>query len=505
MVKVVEEKKAEYHAVHNPHHSVIFEPAKKSKPVWIFIVLAAVIIAGILVYFLLLDKPVTITTQTLKVQYMMQLEDGTMLANDTAEISAGSLASTIGISSRTVDPLVDNMAVGEEKDITLNAADAFGEYDPANVITINRTTEMKRNNEMNRTIDVTIAAATNAFNEAPVVGKLYTVTGAPWEYKVISVDNSTQLVKLSQEATAGTLIPLSEILSMNITEVTSDKIKTSIVAQDQTLEIPTGNLTVKVSSDYIYFTLTPPLGQRIEMGDGSAKVLSFNDTSIVLDYNPEYAGSKVILKVKMLDKITSLTVAGYSAKNIAGAPTLEVFVMSYCPYGTQIEKALIPAWKLLRDKANIEVRFVSYAMHGDQETQENQRQLCLREETDKFWGYLECFLEAGDSASCLNKAGVDAAKLDTCMKTKADSYWQVDKDLNTKYGVQGSPTIVFDGKEIQPSSRSPEAVKTAICDAFTSKPSECSQILSNTAATAGFGYAAASSSGSSSSGGCASA
>jgi FKBP-type peptidyl-prolyl cis-trans isomerase 2/glutaredoxin len=504
MVKIVEEKKAEHHAIHNPHHPVIFEPAKKSKPAWIFIVLAAAIILGILVYFLLLNRPPTITTQTLKIQYMMQLEDGTILANDTAEISAGSVASTLGVSSSTLDSLIDNMAKGEQKDITLNAADAFGEYDPANVITINRTTEMKKNNEMNRTIDVTIAAATSAFSESPVVGKSYTVTGAPWEYKILSVDNSTQLVKLSQEAIAGTLIPLSEILSMNITEVTADKIKTSIVAQDQTLEIPTGNLTVKVASDYIYFTLTPPLGQRIEMGDGSAKVVSFNDTSIVLDYNPEYAGSKVILKVKMIDKITSSTVVGYSAKTIAGAPTLEVFVMSYCPYGTQMEKALIPAWKLLRDKANIELRFVSYTMHGDQETQENQRQLCLREETDKFWGYLECFLEAGDSAGCLNKVGVDAAKLNTCISTKADSYWQVDKDLNTKYGVQGSPTVVLDGKEIQPSSRSPEAVKQAICDAFTTAPpTECSQTLSDTAATAGFGAAASSSS--SSSGGCASA
>jgi FKBP-type peptidyl-prolyl cis-trans isomerase 2/glutaredoxin len=472
MVKVVEEKNTEHNVIHHPHHPVNFMPTKKRNSTWIFIVLAAVIIAGVLVFFLLINKPATITTQNLKIQYILQLKNGTVLTNGTADISAGTLASTLGIYSKTVDSIVSGMAVGEQKDIPLNAADAFGEYNSTYVVSLNRTSEI------NRTVEIPLSYVEAALNESPVVDKLYTTTGAPWpnNIKILSIDNSTQLVKLSQEATVGNLIQMGTLLFQNITEITADKIKTRIIS------------TVS------------PVGQKMETAYGTAKILVFDENTVVFDFNPEYAGNDIILKVKVLDKTTS-AVAGSSANNIAGAPTLEVFVMSYCPYGTQMEKALIPAWKLLGSKANIKVRFVSYTMHGDQETQENQRQLCLREETNKFWGYLECFLDAGDSAGCLNKIGADSAKIDTCMKTKADSYWQIDKDLNTKYGVQGSPTVVLDGNVIQP-DRSPEAIKQAICEAFANKPSECSQILSATATSPGFGASAGSSS---SNGGCASA
>jgi hypothetical protein len=45
-------------------------------------------------------------------------------------------------------------------------------------------------------------------------------------------------------------------------------------------------------------------------------------------------------------------------------PDVDVFVMSYCPFGTQIEKGLLPVWDLLGDKINLNIRFVDYAMHG---------------------------------------------------------------------------------------------------------------------------------------------
>ncbi|HTY44247.1 MAG TPA: hypothetical protein VMC80_03315, partial [Patescibacteria group bacterium] len=38
-------------------------------------------------------------------------------------------------------------------------------------------------------------------------------------------------------------------------------------------------------------------------------------------------------------------------------PTVELFVMSYCPYGTQMEKAIIPVLNLLKDKVNFTLRF----------------------------------------------------------------------------------------------------------------------------------------------------
>src|SRR3989338_5177731 len=76
-------------------------------------------------------------------------------------------------------------------------------------------------------------------------------------------------------------------------------------------------------------------------------------------------------------------------------PKVELFVMSYCPYGTQIEKGIIPVIEALGDKIDFELKFVNYAMHGEKEVTENLRQYCIEtEQGDKFLGYLKCFLDA---------------------------------------------------------------------------------------------------------------
>ena len=72
---------------------------------------------------------------------------------------------------------------------------------------------------------------------------------------------------------------------------------------------------------------------------------------------------------------------------------------------------------------------------------------------------------------------------------------KADKELNTKYGVQGSPTVILDGKEASIYPRDPATVAKALCDAFTSnKPSECSLTFSTTNPSAGFGTGSSTSS-----------
>ena len=66
------------------------------------------------------------------------------------------------------------------------------------------------------------------------------------------------------------------------------------------------------------------------------------------------------------------------------------------------------------------------------------------------------------------------------------SLYNVQKDLNVKYKVQGSPTLVINGAQVTV-DRTPEAVKSAICATFTNKPAECATVLSNQGFQAGFG------------------
>ena len=187
-------------------------------------------------------------------------------------------------------------------------------------------------------------------------------------------------------------------------------------------------------------------------------------------------------------------------------PTANAFIMSYCPYGLQFLKAYVPVIELLGGKANVLVNFVSYAMHGEKELTENSRMYCIQyEQNDKFTDYLRCFVETDDPESCMTSTGVDAEAVDSCM-TRLDeefkiselyndqSTWSggryplypVELELNSKYGVGGSPSFVLDGRAVSV-TRSPEAIKQAICSAFETPPAECNVALSTTAESPGLG------------------
>ncbi|HNX11062.1 MAG TPA: thioredoxin domain-containing protein [bacterium] len=182
-------------------------------------------------------------------------------------------------------------------------------------------------------------------------------------------------------------------------------------------------------------------------------------------------------------------------------PEVELFVMSYCPYGTQIEKGILPVVDLLKDKIDFELKFCDYAMHGDKELTENMVQYCIqKEQTAKLSSYLSCFLADGQSDACLTKAGVDKTKVNSCVsktdkqfgvmaqKEKKGSYpaFNVNAEDNAKYNVGGSPTLIINGQEIQ-SDRDPQSLLNTICSAFENKPKECDQKLSTASPAAGFG------------------
>jgi protein-disulfide isomerase len=188
-------------------------------------------------------------------------------------------------------------------------------------------------------------------------------------------------------------------------------------------------------------------------------------------------------------------------------PDVKIFVMSYCPYGLQAQKMFLPVYDLLKDKADMGVYFVNYIMHEKEEIDENLNQYCIqKEENEKFSAYLSCFVVSGDSAACLSQANINKAGISACVeKTDADfkvtsqyndkSTWlngtypkfDVHTDLNQKYGVQGSPTIVINDTVVDVNPRSPENFKEVICQAFNNAPAECSQTLSSESPVAGLG------------------
>jgi hypothetical protein len=171
-------------------------------------------------------------------------------------------------------------------------------------------------------------------------------------------------------------------------------------------------------------------------------------------------------------------------------PKVELFVMTECPYGTQAEKGIIPVLELLGNKIDAQISFVHYFMHGDKEEQETYTQVCIREEqADKYMAYLSCYLEDGNSSRCIDKVKVSKTKLSSCVKDKAKNYYATDSAASEAAGVSGSPTLVINGQIVN-SGRSSSAFLQTICSAFNTVPSECSEVLSSTNPSAGFGTSA---------------
>ncbi len=188
-------------------------------------------------------------------------------------------------------------------------------------------------------------------------------------------------------------------------------------------------------------------------------------------------------------------------------PDVDVFVMSHCPYGTQIEKGLLPVWDLFGDKINLNIRFVDYAMHGKKEIYEELKQYCVGEQgKQKLRNYLGCFLKDGDTSDkCVKQANVDASALKVCLqKTDEDfgitkafedkSKWKgrfppfpLHAEKAQKYGVRGSPTLVINDVVVQ-SGRSPKAIRDAVCKGFKEQPPECKKEIDDANPSPGFGF-----------------
>ncbi|NCU44540.1 hypothetical protein EOM71_02570 [Candidatus Falkowbacteria bacterium] len=196
--------------------------------------------------------------------------------------------------------------------------------------------------------------------------------------------------------------------------------------------------------------------------------------------------------------------AAVTVEKKSDKPVIELFVMSYCPYGLQMERGILPVAEKLGDKIDFKIKFCDYAMHEKTEIDENLAQYCIqKEQNDKFISYLNCFLKSGKASDCYKEVKIDETSLQSCITASDKQFgittgynnkdaWKgqfppfdVDKEDNAKYGVQGSPTLIINGQEISANRDSASLLKT-ICSAFNNAPEECSAELSSESPAAGF-------------------
>jgi glutaredoxin len=182
-------------------------------------------------------------------------------------------------------------------------------------------------------------------------------------------------------------------------------------------------------------------------------------------------------------------------------PSVELYVMAFCPYGTQAESAMKPVVNLLGTKADIRLLYIAtvrgstvdsvQSLHGLSEAQEDLRQICIQKKyPQKFWDYIEGFntrcYPLSQNLTSLNACwrntsaglGIDTAAIETC-STGSDGLGMLREDETNanQNSATASPTLLINGVKYS-GARTPEAYKQAICNSFDVAPPECGTILS---------------------------
>ncbi|MGB7788349.1 DsbA family protein [Methanoregula sp.] len=186
-------------------------------------------------------------------------------------------------------------------------------------------------------------------------------------------------------------------------------------------------------------------------------------------------------------------------------PVVNLYVMAFCPYGTQAEAAMKPVVDLLESKVDIRLRYITTvsgttaasvsSLHGAAEAQEDLRQVCMQKYyPGKYWDYVGQFdstcypvsTSPDTQTACqLNasaSAGIEMSTIQNCISgPEGVSLLKADEADSDKNGVSGSPTLIINGVTYS-GDRTPEAYKEAICNSFTNESAECATNLTDTVA-----------------------
>lgn len=146
-------------------------------------------------------------------------------------------------------------------------------------------------------------------------------------------------------------------------------------------------------------------------------------------------------------------------------PQVELFVMSFCPFGVQAEEELLPFIEKYGDAVNFNLRFIANlveengsdalkftSLHGEVEVIENLRQIAVSQlYPDQFFDFLLCRAKHLESAwtECAEKVGLDIGKVNQEMESeRTKELFAVDIQRSNALGIKSSPTLVIDGKVV---------------------------------------------------------
>jgi 2-hydroxychromene-2-carboxylate isomerase len=177
--------------------------------------------------------------------------------------------------------------------------------------------------------------------------------------------------------------------------------------------------------------------------------------------------------------------------DVAEKVPVEFYIMSQCPFGTQVQQGIKPVLDKMGAYVDFHQDFIGNdlgggkfnSMHGDNEVQGDMIQLCMAKHYPENYKYMDAaFCMANDMQGipgnwkdCAAKAGLDTAKLQTCIDGEEGKALMAESLKRAQEArASGSPTIFIAGEKYT-GGRTDKDFETAICCAFSAenKPAAC--------------------------------
>lgn len=189
-------------------------------------------------------------------------------------------------------------------------------------------------------------------------------------------------------------------------------------------------------------------------------------------------------------------------KNIpkSDKPVVDLYVMSFCPYGNKAEDTLKPVYDLLKDKVDFNFRYIVgtegdkiTSLHGQPEVDQNEREACVMKNHGKdAWMAFVTYVNAncGSDGDCweagASSLNIDTRKINACVSSEGKALMQADAKASSEAKASGSPTMLINGSSTKAVYQygNSNSYKEVICNSFNEKPEECTQELSSDTSTA---------------------
>jgi 2-hydroxychromene-2-carboxylate isomerase len=168
-----------------------------------------------------------------------------------------------------------------------------------------------------------------------------------------------------------------------------------------------------------------------------------------------------------------------------GSVDVVFYVMSQCPYGTQVEDAIAPVLKELGSNINFRLDFIAQetspgvfdSLHGPPEVEGNKIHLCVQENyPNEMMDFIVCQNKKvqdlkGTIDKCAEEAGIaDAQKIKDCADgPEGNQLLSASTKASQEAGAQGSPTIYINN-QLYSGARDATSFKRTICQGLEAHP-----------------------------------